>query len=203
MAIVEVAVFVTLISGPQSILVSFVHHGKNGHMKDHLQFVLTTTNDWLKFGEAKNLAALAFAGTAIGAYVRAVDIINLPIAVKIFVSAGIAGLTIAGISALLSFIPTLNIPYLYSKRAPQDSDNLLFYGHIAHYQPSEFLERTEKLVGQQHHDAIDEHYAAQIITNARIALRKYRLFSAACWSGLAGIILLGVRPRNSFRLVTS
>jgi hypothetical protein len=110
--------------------------------------------------------------------------------VKLLVSAGITGLTLAGISALVSFIPILNVPFLDAQRAPRDSDNMLFYGHIAYYQPSEFLTRTQVLLGAQHQEPVDEQYAAQIITNARIALRKYQLFSAACWSGLAGIILL-------------
>jgi hypothetical protein len=160
-------------------------------MREHLRFVLATTNEWLKFGEAKNLAALAFSGAAIGSYVRAVDIVCLPLTPKILVSAGIAGLTIAGICALLSFMPILDSPFLYAQRATQDSDNLLFYGHIAHYQPSEFLARTAILLQQEHHDAIDERYAEQIITNSRIALRKYQFFNIACWSGLIGILLLG------------
>ncbi len=148
------------------------------------------TNDWLKFAEAKNLAALVFAGAAIGAYVRAVDIVCLPKLTKGLVSAGIAGLTLAGVIALISFIPTLEIPFLYAKRAPKESDNLVFYGDIAHYQPSEFLTLTKTLIGEKDHDGIDEQYAAQIVVNARIALRKYRIFTAACWSGLVGIALL-------------
>jgi len=161
-------------------------------LHEHLRFVLALVSDWLKFAEAKNLAAVAFAGAAIGLYIRGVDIVSLPFAVKLLVSVGIAGLTLAGLCALVSFIPTIKIPLLYSQRAPQESDNLIYYGDLANYQPSEFLTRTEAMLGLQQHEALDEYYAQQIIVNARIALRKYKIFSLACWSGLTGLIFLGV-----------
>jgi len=159
-------------------------------MRDHLRALLATTNDWLKFAEAKNLAALAFAGAAIGSYVRAVDIVGLPVLAKSLVSCGIAGLTIAAIAALVSFMPTIKIPFLDAKRVPREADNLLFYGDIAYYKPSELLTRTKEVLGTSSHEAIDEHYATQIIINSRIAIRKNKIFVVAGWAALLGITLL-------------
>lgn len=161
-------------------------------LSEHLRFVLSLVNKWLRFGEAKNAAALAFAGAAVGLYIRSIDILSFPLAARLLVSGGIAAFTVAGFCALVSFIPILARPFVHSERAPRDSDNLLNFGDIAYYQPSEFLTHTKDLLGIQNHEMVHEHYAHQVVINARIALRKYRIFNLVCWSGLTGIAFLGL-----------
>ena len=160
-------------------------------MREHLRNVLTLTNDWLKFAEAKNALALAFVAAITSAYIRGLDIRVLPLAPRILISAGIASLAVAAVSALASFLPTLLMPYLNAQRAPTPQDNLLYFGDLAQYKPSELLTHTAAVLRYGGlPDPIDEHYAAQIVTNARIALRKYRHFTVTCWAGLIGVVLL-------------
>jgi hypothetical protein len=160
-------------------------------MREHLRSLLTITNDWLKFAEAKNTLILVFCAALASAYVRGLVISVLPSTPRILIIAGVAALGGAAVSALTSFLPILRVPFVDALRAPRANDNLLYFGDIANYSPSEFLTSTAAaLACTTRPDRIDEHYAAQIVTNSRIALKKYRHFTIACWLGFGGVALL-------------
>lgn len=158
-------------------------------MTEHLRFVLTLTNEWLRFAEAKNGVALAFVAAVVGVYTRSA-LASLSGIAKLAIEVAIVCFAIAALSALTSFIPQIKLPVLDSRRQPESDDNLLFYGHLASYRPTELLTITGNALGVTTHQNIDEQYAAQIVINARITLKKYNHFSLACWSLLVGLLLI-------------
>jgi hypothetical protein len=164
-------------------------------MEERLRNILTLTNDWLKFAETKNAGLLVFSGAAIiGAHRSTATETPTPL-IQWTLTVGAALLLIAAILCLLSFLPTIRVPLLESKRAPAQDDNLLFYGHIAAYRPTEYLAKLQAATNTATTTAMDEQFAQQIVTNAQIAVRKYRHFSAAAWLAVpGGILSLGVTP---------
>ena len=85
--------------------------------------------------------------------------------------------------AVASFLPSTNLEkHLLGERAkPSATDNLLFYGHLARYEPRALA----MAVAEHYFDAAGEQaapsklavdLAGQIVTNARITVRKLDLF---------------------------
>ena len=82
-----------------------------------------------------------------------------------------------------SFLPSTNLEkHLVGERErPTTRDNLLYYGHLARYEPRALVEAIAEMYFEQEGEtytpsklAID--LAAQIVTNARITVRKLALF---------------------------
>jgi hypothetical protein len=91
----------------------------------------------------------------------------------------------------LSFIPQVKFPWIVSLRQTTPKDNLFFFGDIANYSAEEFVEVLYHASTMK--PAINKlqcDLAGQIITNSRIGLRKFRLFTVAVWIAVAGISLL-------------
>ena len=159
-------------------------------MEERLRYILSTVNEWLKFAEAKNGALLA-ADTAIlfGIFKLASELSGLQACVSYF---AIFLITSSAVSCLLSFIPKLKIPLLEFERKRGKEDSLIFYGHIARYDPQSYLEVlfAQSGVEPPTNSSIEIDYAKQIITNSRIALRKYRCFNIGLWLTVAALLVL-------------
>ena len=86
-----------------------------------------------------------------------------------------------------------------SLRQTTSKDNLFFFGDIANYSADEFVEalyhasNTKPAINKIQCDL-----AGKIITNSRIGLRKFRLFTVAVWIAGAGILLLLVVVAGKF-----
>ncbi len=78
--------------------------------------------------------------------------------------------------AMVSIIPKTIISGAILKETPEDNDNLLFYGHIAKYEPTEYLAAIHKRFGKSGFKPLDLQldYARQIVINSQITLRKYQ-----------------------------
>ena len=146
--------------------------------------LLARVIDWLKFAEAKNTGAVGLASTGLGVIVTFLvagppipDIAGAGMAI------GAVMLMVSLMLAVASFLPTTNLEkYLLDEREqPGLSDNLLFYGHLARYEPRALT----RAIAQHYFDtpgsqytpsklAVD--YAGQVVTNARITVRKLALF---------------------------
>jgi hypothetical protein len=87
-------------------------------MEERLRYLLTLTNDWLKFAETKNAGLLVFtAGAIIGAHRSAGTQTPAPMA-QWALTLGTILLTGAAVLCLLSFLPRVHLPWLDSTRAP-------------------------------------------------------------------------------------
>jgi len=141
---------------------------------------LTRVIDWLKFAEAKNTGAVGLSSTGLGVIVT-------------FLVAGPAITTLAGVglgagalammfSLLLtvaSFLPSTDLEkhLVGDRERPTARDNLLYYGHLARYEPRALVEAIAEMYFEQEGEAylpskLALDLAAQIVTNARITVRK-------------------------------
>lgn len=160
-------------------------------MENRLQNIFSSVNDWIKFAEAKNAALFAANSTLIIAVLKEISIskwleIWLPyrIGIGIYVGLLITQLALSATICLYSFFPQIkHLPLAPQKEEPKDTDNLLFYGDIAHYEPKHYLRCLYKQQGEYIISTmpLEVDYARQIVVNSRIALRKYHLFTAALW----------------------
>jgi hypothetical protein len=145
---------------------------------------LTRVIDWLKFAEAKNTGAVGLSSTGLGVIVT-------------FLVAGPSITTLAGVglgvgalammfSLLLtvaSFLPSTDLEkhLVGDRERPTTRDNLLYYGHLARYEPRALVEAIAEMYFEQEGEAYTPSklaldLAAQIVTNARITVRKLTLY---------------------------
>src|SRR5919107_1417622 len=156
-------------------------------VEQQLSELLTRVIDWLKFAEAKNTGSVGLASTGLGVIVTFL-VAGPSISTLAGVGLGIGALALM-LSLLLtvaSFLPSTNLEkHLVGERErPTARDNLLYYGHLARYEPRALVEALAELYFAQPGEtyapsklAID--LAAQVVTNARITVRKLALFRFA------------------------
>ena len=149
-----------------------------------LSELLARVIDWLKFAEAKNTGAVGLSSTGLGVIVTFL-VAGPPIPTLAGVGLGIGALALM-LSLLLtvaSFLPSTNLEkHLVGERErPTARDNLLYYGHLARYEPRALVEAIAEMYFDQEGETyapnkLDIDLAAQIVTNARITVRKLALY---------------------------
>ena len=94
------------------------------------------------------------------------------------------------LAALISFIPQLKLPSLKGAVSRKKTDNLLFYGDIARFEPEKYLASLYQANGVKDHEysKFEIDFATQIIVNSQISVRKYKFFQAAILLTLSGIV---------------
>jgi hypothetical protein len=140
--------------------------------------------DWLKFAEAKNTGSVGLAATGLGVivtYIVAGPALHLITAVGLGI--GALALMLSLILTLASFLPSTNLEkhLVGDRERPTSRDNLLYYGHLARYEPRALVEAIAEMYFEQEREAyapskLDIDLAAQIVTNARITVRKLLFF---------------------------
>lgn len=150
-------------------------------------------SDWLKFAEAKNAALLVAASALVLALVEYLPDEKCPTFIWWCFVVGNVCLVLSAVICLLSFIPQVKFPWIASRRKTSPDDNLFFFGHIADYSAKEFVAALYHAEGVQPTvNKLQVDLAGQVITNARIGLRKFRLFAVSAWVAVIGITLLSV-----------
>jgi hypothetical protein len=153
-------------------------------IEDRLATLLDRVIDWLKFAEAKNTGAVGLSSTGLGVIVTFL-VAGPPIPDLAGVGLGIGAVTlmVSLMLAVASFLPTTNLEkQLVGERdQPSQADNLLFYGHLARYEPKALTRAIAEMYFEHEGEgyapsklAID--LAGQVVTNARITVRKLALF---------------------------
>jgi hypothetical protein len=158
-------------------------------VKEDLQKILTATNEWLRFAEAKNVALLAFAAAVLAGLLKAVDFSSLHTIVLALTVGGVLLVALGGLIAMASFRPIIVKPPTDSLRVPRGDDNPLYFGHAAQYSVGEYLQLFAGSRAETP-SAIERAYADQIIVNSRIALRKFSTFNWGLGSAIVGVIAL-------------
>ncbi|MEZ4563388.1 MAG: DUF5706 domain-containing protein [Thermomicrobiales bacterium] len=153
--------------------------------------------DWLKFAEAKNTAAVGLSSTALGVIVTfLVAGPPAPDLAGIGLSIGAVLLMISLMLAVASFLPATNLEQLLlgARAEPAPSDNLLYYGHIARYEPGALARAIathyyslDAEAAEPSRYAVD--LAGQIVTNARITVRKLQFFTYSLQLFAAGVLI--------------
>ena len=149
-----------------------------------LSELLTRVIDWLKFAEAKNTGSVGLASTGLGVIVTfLVAGPPIPTLAGVGLGVGAVALMLSLMLTVASFLPSTNLEkhLVGDRERPTARDNLLYYGHLARYEPRALVEAIAEMYFAQKPEAyapsklaID--LAAQIVTNARITVRKLALF---------------------------
>jgi hypothetical protein len=165
--------------------------------EDRLGDLLNRVVDWLKFAEAKNTAAVGLSSTALGVIVT--FLIAGP-SVSALAGAGLAAgavaLMVSLMLAVASFLPSTNLEkhLLGEREAPGPGDNLLFYGHLARYEPRGLA----RAIAEHYFEPGEREYvpsklaidlAGQVITNARITVRKLAFFKYSLMLFGGGVLI--------------
>ena len=153
-------------------------------VETRLSELLTRVIDWLKFAEAKNTGSVGLSSTGLGVIVTfLVAGPPIPPLAGVGLGIGAVALMLSLMLTVASFLPSTNLEkHLIGERErPSPRDNLLFYGHLARYEPRALVEA----IADMYFDHGIETYApsklavdlaAQIVTNSRITVRKLALF---------------------------
>ncbi len=107
-------------------------------VETRLADLLNRVIDWLKFAEAKNTGAVGLASTGLGVIVTfLVAGPPIPTLAGVGMAIGAVALMISLMLAVASFLPSTNLEkfLLDEREKPSAADNLLFYGHLARYEP--------------------------------------------------------------------
>lgn len=157
--------------------------------KEALKYKLEVVNKWLVFGETKNAAIVAFnSGVAIGIInlVRSANC-NLNFYLECYLYVIFAFSLTAATCALISFLPATRIKFHFPADL-SEADNIYFFGHLCKYDGRALIEIINKK--NKFTDELlvsEEDLANQIITNSKIAMGKYRLFTVALWLTIAAV----------------
>ncbi len=146
--------------------------------------LLNRVIDWLKFAETKNTGAVGLSSTGLGVIVTfLVAGPPIPTIAGVGLGLGAVALMVSLMLAVASFLPSTDLEkFLVGERAkPSPGDNLLFYGHLARYEPRALARAIGEMYFDQDGDetppskfAVD--LAGQIVTNSRITVRKLGYF---------------------------
>lgn len=172
-------------------------------VEQRLERILSHVNRWLEFAEKKNGALLAGnSALLLGVASRLQHAFNIPPFVRFYIYFALLLVGAGAVCCLVSFLPQTQMPWLASRRKPSEEDNLLLYSDLANYSPSKVLSALCKCISANETELnqLHTHYAEQIITNSRIAERKYKYFRVALWltlialatplgAGIAGLLI--------------
>jgi len=149
-----------------------------------LSELLGRVTDWLKFAEAKNTGSVGLSSTGLGVIVTfLVAGPPIPTMAGVGLAIGAFSLMISLLLTVASFLPSTDLEkhLVGDRQRPTSRDNLLYYGHLARYEPRALVEAVAEMYFEQDCEtyvpskmAVD--LAAQIVTNARITVRKLAFF---------------------------
>jgi hypothetical protein len=151
--------------------------------------------DWVKYGDAKNAALLAFASAwlaGIGNLLLAVDEKHTPGVIAFFLFVSELLFLIGALHAIVALSPATNPQNILSlprrgirhllagpQRQPQ-KPNFLFFGDIRHLDPDLFKVEVSQRYSAKGTRITTEAYlrdlCSQTVVNARIAQRKFDVF---------------------------
>lgn len=161
-------------------------------LEEQLKNIFTNINDWLKFAETKTAALLTANGLMIFGIIRTLSNVEKNLYSNSVLYLVVLLLIISLLLCLVSFIPSLKIPWLLKVKKILDNDNLLYFADIAKYDSKVYLEKLAISLEKPEYQAstFDDYYAQQIIINSIIALKKYRLFTFSIYFTVIAVILL-------------
>jgi hypothetical protein len=169
-------------------------------LEDRLKYILSSVIDWLKFGEAKNAALVALNGAAILSLIGAIKDIGNPAISYFLVHLTIPGLLIGLGISLNAIRGIMSKSYNPNLNFTDETDHILFYGDIAKYSDTEYLKKLyafHKEEVPEVYGTLEIEFACQIIINARIASRKFKLFNYGLMVtivAIAGSFLFAILP---------
>lgn len=169
-------------------------------VEHQLSDLLVRVIDWLKFAEAKNTGVVGLSSTGLGLIVTfLVAGPSIPTLAGVGLGIGAIALMVSLMLAVASFLPSTDLEkHLVGARGkPSAGDNLLFYGHLARYEPRDLA----RAIAEHYFDYEGEGFtpsklaidlAGQIVSNSRITVRKLALFKYALFLFGFGVLIASV-----------
>ena len=166
-------------------------------METKLKTIFSYVNNWLRFAEEKNAALIVLNGALLLALISLMGKnVEIPSFIHNnifyyrltffyllnFVLFSAFGLMIS----LISFLPQTKVIINSKEEKIKDSDNLIFYSHIAKYDADKYLSKLHNIL-ETESSKYELAYANQIITNSKIAAFKYLHFQVALWLTISSI----------------
>ena len=166
-----------------------------------LSELLTRVIDWLKFAEAKNTGVVGLSSTGLGVLVTfLVAGPTIPDLSGVGLGIGAVALMVSLMLAVASFLPSTNLEkhLIGARDKPSAGDNLLFYAHLARYEPRDLARAIAEKYFEYEGEgegggftpsllAID--LAGQVVSNSRITVRKLALFKYALFLFGFGVLI--------------
>jgi len=156
-----------------------------------LENTLKQIIDWLKFAEAKNGALVALGCATIFGALRLYSSSSTE---NTFITSYVASFTVfvatAIVISLTSFIPRITPPFWIKMPGKEKADNPFFFGHACKYSKIKYLELFNRFTESDSNkeSKLEVALCDQIVNNSRISFIKYRMFSAAVYLFLAGVL---------------
>jgi len=159
-------------------------------LDDKLKDIFTIVNDWLKFAEAKSATLIAANAGLIFGIGRLISVFEIKGILLGYLLLTIVLCSLSLAICLISFIPDLNMPWENKPTGTNESDNLIFFGHIAKYTPSAYLEKlaSSLSLSNMEFNGYHKNLSNQIIINSVIANKKYNYFKKSIWLTLAALV---------------
>src|SRR5690554_7337941 len=88
-------------------------------MKEHLEYIFSNVNDWLKFAEAKSATLLAANGVVLFGILRLVKDLEMNAVTMLSLFIGCICFSISLILCLSSFVPSLTMPWVHKSTIKQ------------------------------------------------------------------------------------
>ncbi|BFM20060.1 Pycsar system effector family protein [Gilvimarinus japonicus] len=153
---------------------------------DLLDKILSKTNDWIKFAEAKNGAIIAVVCSFMfGANRILLNLDDVPGYLILYLYVFFVFSFLSLVIALSSFIPRLRKPFWLKTEEKSDNDNPFYFFDACKYDAYSYL----KLLGiTLSNNKVAEKMADQIIVNSRITSLKFSLFTSSAWLFLFALL---------------
>ncbi len=159
-------------------------------MDEKLWKIFANVNHWLEYAEKKNAVIM----TVIGLQLTLGKLLITKVDTLLMVAGGF--LILSFLITVKSFIPKIKIPGFlkFLSTNPEskisETDNLLFYGHIAKYSVDDYCKKMETYLGEKVKGVrLLENLCEQIVVNSGIAYSKFKHFNMSIWFLFAGQIL--------------
>lgn len=148
---------------------------------------LQRTIDFLKFAEAKNGAAIAFASALVLSTMQARGQLS---DLRLHETVGLCVALLGGLVSARSFLPQLS--WKKTKKNPGCSQtNLLFFGDIAKLSAEDFQSSfSSRYVNGS--EALEHDLSVQTVANSRIAVDKMKHFSLATMLLVLSVFILAI-----------
>ncbi len=155
-------------------------------MKEDIKDIFQNVNEWLKFAEAKHAGMIVLnSGIIFGIlsiYKDYKTIIDWRLILTIII--------VIGVSIILSLISLFPITKNEAKNKQTNvTPNLFFFGSLSKLSEIELKNELLKSNPNYQFDRFEEDLMNQIIVNAIITTKKYKLFKFAIWFTTVGLVL--------------
>jgi len=165
-------------------------------LEARLADLLERVTGWLQFAESKNTGIVGLISTVLGLIVSfSLFGPPLPSLARVGLAVGALLLMISLAIVVISFLPVTDLERSLAGNhdPPGPGDNLLYYGHLARYEPQALVQAVASMYVEVTPDEVAagkraSDLAAQIVTNARIIVRKLALYRAALLLYGAGVL---------------